>query len=199
MKMTSLKTIPLMRGKIWGDQMTNWFDDDEDEEAKKKLKNDTVEFTDDDELGFEEDYDDEKLQLIELGIAVDLIDLYRSHHKNKNIFYGGKMTKQFFDWILNSCTKDQLWLIKEHYDKYPKKLQVMIDDAEPREGFDFEKDEVPTWKFDQEELIKLAGLAGKRKQWLKFMYELMPKLMREDYAFNDAEIEMITMIKEDLG
>lgn len=178
--------------------MTDWFIDDEDEKVKKKLKNDTVEFTDENEL--KEEFDDELLELMDLGIAKELVELYRSHFRNKNIFYGDKLTKQFFEWILKSCNKDELWLIKENRDKYPKKLQEMIDKAKPREGFDFEKDEVPVWKSDQEELITLAGLAGKRKQWLKFMYELMPKIMNCEgsYEFKDIEIEMITMIKEDL-
>lgn len=175
--------------------MSNWFKEDDEDEI---IKEGGVEFTDDDELGFEEEYDDELLQLMELGIAQDLVEQYRSHYKNKNIFYGGKITKQFFEWILKSCNKDELWLIKEHRDKYPKKLQEMIDETEPRQGFDFEKDEVPTWKSDQEELIKLAGLAGKRKQWLKFFWEFMGRALDEEYEVNEVEMEMLKQIKEDL-
>jgi len=186
-----------MLGRTWGDRMTKWFEDDV---IDTKIKKDDPELVDIEELYEEEGYSEENLKLLELGISLDLVELFKSHYKNKNIFYGDKLTKQFFEWILGSCNKDQLWLIKEHYDKYPKKFQAMIDKAEPHEL----GQEEPVWKSDQEELIKLASLAGTRKQYLKFLYEMLGRILdtmeeqEASYDFNEVEIDMIKRIKEDL-
>jgi len=177
--------------------VTKWFEDDV---IDTNMRKDDPELVGVEDLYEDEDYDDEKLKLMELGIASALVDLYRSHYKNKNIFYGDKLTKQFFEWILKSCNKDELWLIREYRDKYPKNFQEMIDKAEPHSL----GQEEPVWKNDQEELVKLASAAGTRKQYLKFLYEMLGRILdtmeeqEASYDFNEVEIDMIKRIKEDL-
>jgi len=168
--------------------MSEWFKKDN----KNVITGDDSIFTDDDEI--EKEFDDELIKLMELGIAKELIEQYRSHYKNKNVFYGGKLTKQFFEWILNSCNKDELWLIKEHYDKYPKQFQEMIDNTKPHTL----GQENPVWKDDKDELMHLASLAKKRGEYLKFFWEFMGRALDETYEVNEGEIKMLNLIKEDL-
>jgi len=178
--------------------MTKWFDDDEEKETRETVKGDQSIFGEIDEA------DEEALEDMELesfGISLKLANQYRKKNKNKNIFYGGKLTKGFFSWIVKNSSRDELWLINENFKKFPKEFQKLITaKIEPEETEKKEKKviEVPVLEDTQEDLIKLASLAGKRKQYLIFFWEFMGKALDDKYKVNAVEKKMLKEIREDI-
>lgn len=157
-------------------RVSEWFKDDEE--------NNTINL----DLPEKDDTLAEDEMLMDLGISLDLAKQFRSHYGNKKIYYGGKLTKQFFEWILKSCNKDQLWLIQSERAKYSKEFQKMIDEATPMHL----GEETPVWNKD---VMEIKSELGYLKQYVRFLYDLLGRMNETaGYVFNDEEFKMIEKI-----
>lgn len=127
----------------------------------------------------------EDVQLAEFGIHVELAHKFRQKYPNKNVTYGQKITKQFFEWYVEQCSEEQLSHLKK--DKLDDKLQALVPEV-------VKLKKVP---FNDEVILQQTSTIARLKQYLKFLYDLLGR-MPDGYEFNDPEIEMIKQVKEEL-
>ena len=93
----------------------SWFDDDDLDVLDKKTAK-KEEFTEDITFEFNEDDqpDEEDVKLAELGMLIELKDIYLKHNPNSKIFSSkGTIIKKFFQWYVDSCDYNKLSLIKK--------------------------------------------------------------------------------------
>lgn len=158
---------------------SKWITDDMKDSIKSVEEDDFTEFDESAESSKED------IQLAELGIHVELADKFRQKYPNKNVTYGSKITKQFFEWYVEQCSEEQLNHLKK--EKLDEKLQALVPEV-------VKLKKVP---FNDDVIVRQMSTIARLKQYLKFLYDLLGR-MPDGYEFNDPEIEMIKQVKEEL-